>query len=182
MTARRCAIADCLKPWFCRDWCEMHYYRWKRHGDPLIVRRAFQDVSLLDRFMKRVEKDPETGCWLWTGGKNPGGYALFSVNRKTVSAHRWSYEHHVGAIPEGLQIDHLCVTPSCVNPEHLEPVTAQENIRRSSGRAAVTARTGVCAEGHAMTEENTYTAPSGLRRCRACRRAWHAARRQGVSA
>lgn len=39
-----------------------------------------------------------------------------------------------GPIPDGLQLDHLCRNPSCVNPAHLEIVTGAENIRRGKAK------------------------------------------------
>jgi len=50
--------------------------------------------------------------------------------KKYVLAHRASYEAFVGPIPAGLTLDHLCRTPLCVNPWHLEPVTHKENLAR----------------------------------------------------
>jgi hypothetical protein len=79
----------------------------------------------LSRF---VEVD---GCWLWVGSLR-GGYGRVRFNGKLVEAHRLSYEHHVGKIPDGLVIDHLCRNRSCINPEHLEVVTEAENIRRGN--------------------------------------------------
>jgi hypothetical protein len=70
---------------------------------------------------------------------------------------------HVGPIPEGLTIDHLCKNPGCVRPDHLEAVTMRENIRRGSWAS----RTH-CINGHEYTEENTYRMPSGYRDCRRC--------------
>jgi hypothetical protein len=54
-------------------------------------------------------------------------------------AHRWAYEHFVGPIPEGLEIDHGCFVHACVNPGHLEPVTHQENVRRRHEHTRLTA-------------------------------------------
>src|ERR1019366_4519713 len=87
---------------------------------------------MLERFLKFVLPEPNTGCWLWTGGLNRGGYGQFMTPPCTV-AHRVAYELFVGPIPEGLQLDHLCRVRSCVNPQHLEPVSQQENIRRGLG-------------------------------------------------
>lgn len=67
-------------------------------------------------------------CWVWLRSRNHLGYG--SAGRG-VWAHRMMYKRHIGPIPEGLELDHLCRNPSCVNPEHLEPVTHQENIRRA---------------------------------------------------
>ncbi len=78
--------------------------------------------------MKYVEIQPD-GCWVWTGYLSP--YGKFGVSGRRPVAHRWSYEYHVGPIPDGLTIDHLCRNPSCVRPDHLEPVTLQENMRRA---------------------------------------------------
>lgn len=92
--------------------------------------------TLEDRFWSYVVKTP--GCWLWAGaltGKRVGPkYGHLKTGEKHVMAHRYSYELAKGAIPEGLQIDHLCNLSLCVNPDHLEPVTLQENIKRRSLR------------------------------------------------
>ncbi len=75
--------------------------------------------------------------WIWTGAKNPGGYGVIGAGARGQGnklAHRLSYELFVGPIPEGLHIDHLCVTRLCVRPDHLEPVTQAENNRRERAR------------------------------------------------
>ena len=91
-------------------------------------------LPAIQRFLMKVEKTPT--CWLWTAAKQQGGYGMFGAKntKKVVAAHRWSYEHFVGPIPKGMQIDHLCRVRHCVNPAHLEPVTPKENLRR--GREA----------------------------------------------
>lgn len=85
----------------------------------------------------------EAGCWIWQRRIGTHGYGALTGrdNGKPVVrlAHRVSYEAHVGPIPDGLQIDHLCAVTACVNPAHLEPVTAAENIRRRDERAQVSA-------------------------------------------
>lgn len=85
-----------------------------------------------------LSNDPETilsryrvdgGCWVWQGAKR-GGYGRVKLAGKTQEAHRVSYEFHIGHIPDGLVLDHLCRNRACINPAHLEPVTQEENIRR----------------------------------------------------
>ena len=41
--------------------------------------------------------------------------AKASSSRRTGSVYEW----FVGPIPKGLQLDHLCRVPHCVNPAHL---------------------------------------------------------------
>lgn len=74
----------------------------------------------------------ETSCWIWQGGINQDGYAMISRldGKRQVRAHRVLYEKHVGPIPDGAVLDHLCRVRCCVNPAHLEPVTVGENINR----------------------------------------------------
>jgi hypothetical protein len=70
-------------------------------------------------------------CWNWTGAKNNKGYgAVTNGKGGTMLAHRKSFEVTKGEIPSGLQIDHRCRNTSCVNPNHLDAVTAKENVRR----------------------------------------------------
>ena len=76
------------------------------------------------------EVEPVSGCWRWTGRATREGYGWVWWDGRARWAHRLSYELHVGPIPEGLVVDHLCGHPWCVNPEHLEPVTERENLRR----------------------------------------------------
>jgi hypothetical protein len=120
------------------------------------------------RFERFVRRDASTECWLWVGALNSKGYGVFSVSGRNALAHRLSYEHHVGPIPVGLDIDHLCRVRSCCNPAHLEPVTRGENIRRGSGAAFWRAKTH-CPAGHAYTPENTKLY-EGRRYCRTCAR------------
>jgi hypothetical protein len=116
------------------------------------------------RFWGQVDKGDE--CWEWTGKRDPDGYGRFFV-----SVHRLAYQWLVGPIPDGLQIDHLCRNPSCVNPEHLEPVTPSENVRRSSSPAAINANKTECIHGHPFDDANTIIEANGTRHCRSCGRA-----------
>lgn len=120
------------------------------------------------RFWRKVEKT--TGCWLWTGALSGGtGYGSFWADGRHVLAHRFAYEVEVGAIPEGMQIDHLCRVRRCVRPDHLEAVSQRENIRRSEALSARLARANVCKRGHSLTGSNLYVAKSGRRHCINCR-------------
>lgn len=71
-----------------------------------------------------------------------------------AAAHRFVYELLVGPIPAGLTIDHLCRVTSCVRPDHLEPVTNAENVRRMnvSRRQEARALIGIFL-GHPLEEE-----------------------------
>jgi hypothetical protein len=129
----------------------------------------------------------ENGCWIWAGAVLPTGYVQMTWRGRTSLIHRASYSEFVGPIPAGLQIDHLCRVRNCFNPEHLEPVTAQENILRSPIALATkwAARTH-CEHGHEFTPENIQwqrrrDRPSkGYRRCRTCERLRKQARRRAA--
>lgn len=174
--ARHCTVEGCTRPHRAHGLCEPHYLRLRNWGDvrPDLPIRGRASRPLKERFMEKVDLSDD-GCWLWTAAvtRTEAPYGVFWLDRKQVPAHRVSYEIHVGPIPEGLHLDHLCRNPRCVNPDHLEPVTNAENILRGIGPPAVNAVKTHCDHGHQFTPENTYeyTRNGRTRRsCRACRR------------
>lgn len=188
MTARICSIEGCGRKHYARGWCNMHWSRWLRHGDPLAL---YPDAkSEEDRFFVKVSLSAN-GCWTWSGSRDKKGYGNFKRaggwQAPTVKAHRWAYVFFVTEIPDGLQLDHLCRNHSCVNPWHLKPVTAAVNTSRGQAPTAINARKEYCKRGHLFDEANTRVETGGRRRCRACkneneRAARHSAREERQSA
>lgn len=148
---RICAIDGCEKNVYAKDWCHTHWTRKRRKGD-FLADIPIGDLwneprgprhELEDRFWAKVNKDgpvseyrPDLGpCWIWTANTNDAGYGTFFVAMnapvRNPGAHRISYELVVGSIPEGYDIDHLCMVPACVNPSHLEAVTPRVNMERA---------------------------------------------------
>ncbi len=125
------------------------------------------------RFWGKVNKDTDSGCWEWLGCCAMG-YGSFWFNGRYMKAHRYAYETLIGEVPIGLELDHLCRNRRCVNPNHMEPVTRGENIRRGLlpdiGRQYQLSKTH-CPQGHPYDEQNTYLRPDrNGRDCRICRR------------
>ena len=137
-----------------------------------------------ERFFTKCASAP-SGCIEWLGGRFSNGYGAFHPGpsamadgaQKKILAHRWSYEHTYGEVPDGLQLDHTCRNRACVNPEHLEPVTAKENQRRSA-RARITQ----CPHGHKYDAENTRLDKHGRRSCWTCIRERERARAESKNA
>lgn len=113
----------------------------KIQDSPELVKRRAPRVGLLggrrkrhstvDRFWARVQKNPgPDACWLFTGAKCcPGGHIYFArEDGSRVSAHRFSYQLHRGAIPKGKVVMHTCDVARCVNPAHLRVGTQKENV------------------------------------------------------
>jgi hypothetical protein len=120
-------------------------------------RKTCDNCKPVDACWRQLTEDPEKGCWLWTG-KALQGYGMYS-NRLV---HRLVYEALIAEIPEGLDLDHLCLVTLCANPWHLEPVTRSENSRRKWANYTH------CKSGHEFTPESTYIDRRGHRNCRPC--------------
>ena len=131
-----------------------------------------------ERFFENAMPEPNSGCWIWIGSCTSKGYGQFGYKGMNVPAHRWGYEHLVGQIPSGLQLDHLCRVRCCVNPAHLEVVSSRTNVLRGVGVTAMNAKKTHCPQGHPYAGDNLYIYPHGGRGCRECnRKAGRAARR-----
>lgn len=132
---------------------------------------ARRTTPLADRFWAKV--DTSGDCWLWTGAKDGHGYGYIGNPGGTRLAHRVSWMLAGRSFDPALVLDHLCRTPSCVNPDHLEQVTQGVNVRRGEAGKALAARKAAmteCTKGHPYVPENIYTAPDGKRTCRTCAR------------
>lgn len=134
--------------------------------------------------LTRYSVDPISECWLWQGALNNRGYAVVADGEGgSTLAHRAAWEEKSGPIPEGAQIDHACHNADqncpggttckhrcCINPLHLEAVTASQNMRRAIRSRRPRSH---CPQGHEMTKENTiiYERRHGRieRICRECK-------------
>lgn len=114
----------------------------------------------IERFWAKVDKSGT--CWIWTGCTNGRGYGTFAVRAVSLLAHRVAYVLKQGEHEEGLELDHLCRNRLCCNPDHLDPVTHTENMRRSplayGGEA--------CSRGH--VDWVCYPSSPKSRHCRTC--------------
>ena len=149
----------------------------------------------LSRFWEKVDKNgpipehrPDLGpCWVWTGGRVRNGYGMTHLPGLGRLAHVIAFVEHVGPVPEGLELDHLCRVRHCCNPKHLEPVTRRENIMRGDGPDVTRVRFAAithCPAGHTYDAANTlvkvYAGGKTSRTCRACHAA--AARKKKANA
>ena len=80
----------------------------------------------IKRFCSKIFYNHFTGCWDWVA-ENHNGYGIFYYNGKNWRAHRFSYTFFIGEISERKDLDHMCCSPKCVNPYHLQQVTKQEH-------------------------------------------------------
>lgn len=163
-----CAVPDCCDSAKAKGLCNRHYLRVRVHGSIDLPPK----VTDMEWFEGHVDPcGPILGtdlgrCWLWTAGKQSGGYGKF---RGKWLSHTVVYELLIGPVGDGLCLDHLCRNRICCNPLHLEPVTTRENILRGMGPAAIAVRTGQCQRGHLLMGENLLIVRrTGARRCLAC--------------
>lgn len=136
----------CPKPVKAAGLCGTHYQRQYRHGGLESRQGQRPPIHPGWRFLSKIEKQPN-GCWHWTDGLSQYGYGKFKVNEKTELAHRFAWFLVYGVLSSEEETDHLCHTLDkacipgvrcphrrCVNPDHLEVVTTQENIKRRDER------------------------------------------------
>ena len=163
-----CTVADCTADIFVksRGLCRKHYHRWWRTGNPLQAHYDRASGTPIERWWAKVEKGD--GCWPWRASLDSHGYGQFDVTtddkHKNHRAHRWGYQQLVRVLAADETLDHLCRNHACVRPDHLEPVSNAENVRRGEAGKRNADKTH-CPKGH----EYDGVDKSG-RFCVACRR------------
>ena len=144
MPDRSCTLPRCGKKEFARGWCHMHWNRWRRNGDPTVVRQIQGDDR--GRLLSLVQQS-ESGCWIWQGQRNSNGYGRLLFRGRKEYAHRAAYSVLVGPIAPGMDIDHechnrdlachggnTCPHRACVNPDHLRQASQQVNRGQANRR------------------------------------------------
>lgn len=112
--------------------------------------------------------EPNSGCWIWLRATIGHGYGWVKFDGKKDLAHRVFYRLAKGPIPEGHEIDHLCRTKVCCNPDHLEAVPHAENLRRAKDIPRPKKK---CKNGHDFPPKNAG------RSCKICHEAYRRAHR-----
>ena len=181
---RVCSVPQCGRPHRARSLCKAHYSEYHSRGIPMPP--ATNQRTPEGRFERFIDRTHPDGHWLWTGALS-SGYGVMGNGYRMMYVHRWSYEHFVGPVPDGLIVGHEChdldltcmggecIHRRCARPEHLKPMAHADNIR--AGRSAQASRARrverpECRHGHPLTAENLFVRDrDGARLCRVCMRA-----------
>jgi hypothetical protein len=150
---RTCELAGCESDHYGIGYCRLHWQRQHFRGTTELT--TTQRLPLVARFAARIEPG-EHGCWNWTKAVGRGGYSVFYVGGtpRVTSGHRWAWQHFVGPIPEGHEIDHRCGNTRCVRPGHCQTLTPEEHRRVTAERKALR---DIIGPDESLAPDNTHT-------------------------
>ena len=127
---RLCSIENCDRPHLGRGWCSMHYARWQKTGDPNSKGSRPYNMSkkeFVEWILSKKIVQPD-GCWVQNELKPAAdGYIKITFSGKALSAHRIIVEIISGDLSGNIVVHHKCHNRGCINPNHLQPVTPEEN-------------------------------------------------------
>ena len=129
-----CTVDSCGAEVIARSWCRKHYAKWRKYGDPLAGRENKSGPRSRTDQQRFVDNTERLGkCLIWVAGTDRFGYGKFNVKGRSKYAHVYAFEEAYGAVPPGLEIDHICFNPRCVEAEHLRAVTHKQNKEHQRG-------------------------------------------------
>ncbi|TYG23481.1 HNH endonuclease [Enterobacter asburiae] len=137
--AKKCYVNDCDNRSEKRGMCGKHYFRWRKYGDPLVVRNTVYS-SPQEAIKARTKVEGE--CQVWTGAKLKTGYGSIRTGGKALRVHRFVWESVSGPVPDGMDVDHICRNRLCCNINHLRLASRSEN-NQNLGGAKKNSKTGV---------------------------------------
>lgn len=133
-----CSIENCLSNEHARGFCNKHYRRFMKYGNPLKAKNRWghdKNTSAKDRFISKlligpISEDGITRHLLYDGAKDKFGYGVFH-NTKSIKAHRFLWELWIGPIlNDDDDLDHRPECPkNCVNPAHLQLLNKIEHLK-----------------------------------------------------
>ncbi|MER5750632.1 HNH endonuclease [Streptomyces sp. NPDC002088] len=149
---KTCSVPACERPHYGRGYCNLHYQRWRAHGDPT-TKNNMRNEPAVERFWSKVAKTGSDECWPYTANTTRLGYGMFHLNGRNQPAHRVAFFLTHGRWPEPHCL-HSCDNPPCCNPAHLSEGTHQENMRQMVERDRRTPSTGESHPAARLTEED----------------------------
>ncbi len=168
MATRICSIEVCGEPAFARGWCQGHYKRWHRRGDPKAsprTRRVKTTEGEPLRYLNSVLDGPwSEECVAWPFGQSSDGYARIRKDGRMQEAHVIACERRHGPRPDGRQAGHVCNVRNCINPRHLYWATPKENQgdRVAAGTHNRGERSGTSKLTESKVREIRWLAAEGL--------------------
>jgi hypothetical protein len=127
----RCSVPECGRPVTARGWCNKHWKRWRRSGDPLGVRPPHVEFDSFEECWAHYVRQTEHGL-VWGGpmGGRGNRYGRMYSHGRRLYAHRYAWERSGRLIPEGMELDHPPSCPKdCVTVAHLTLLTKSEHSR-----------------------------------------------------